>query len=318
MKQLLYSVDFFFIAFVSNAQQKDTISFFIDGLEKPPEQKLATYLRIGIRNKTIWEVYDLYLNEDKIRMKAYCTDDSLQLKEGLCEYYSKSGKVIAKGHYTRGKRVGLWKWMHENGQLQDSTLYKNDIPTGQSVGYYQDGNISYKQKFDSDGNGNGSEIRFYTSGIVRDSGSYTANKKNGIWFYYREDNSKASEILFVNDSAVSAKNFDTKGNLISSKLIEQEAAYPGGDEAWNKYLGIKLGLLYDKKDNRSYAGTCSIQFVVDTDGNLSNIEVIDTTNPKLSDFVSSFLKNAKKWNPAIQYNLYVKAYRRQRFTFNPE
>lgn len=182
MKQLLYSVAFFFIAFVSNAQQKDTISFFIDGLEKPAEQKLATYLRIGIRNKTIWEVYDLYLNEDKIRMKAYCTDDSLQLKEGLCEYYSKSGKVIAKGHYTRGKRVGLWKWMHENGQLQDSTLYKNDIPAGQSVGYYQDGNISYKQKFDSDGNGNGSEIRFYTSGIVRDSGSYTANKKMAYGF----------------------------------------------------------------------------------------------------------------------------------------
>ncbi|HEX4957064.1 MAG TPA: energy transducer TonB [Lacibacter sp.] len=299
----------------AQAQQKDTVSFFIDGMDQTVDPRLATYLRIGIRQDTLWQVYDLYLHKNKIRMKGWSKDDSLHIKHGPHEYYSKEGNLTEKGIYLNGKRQGLWKQFSETGSTFDSVVYKHGIPVGLSLGYYENGTVSWKRAFDTDGNGNGTLVHYYRNGSVRDSGTYNNNQRTGVWIFFREDKSKASEITFEKDSAIASNNYDAKGKLIASKLIEQEATYPGGDEAWNKYLGTVIGKLYDKKDYLTYVGSCMIQFIVEKDGSIQYCEIVESSNDKLAEYVMSMIPKSKKWNAAVQYNLPVKAWRRQRFTF---
>ncbi|HLO38752.1 MAG TPA: hypothetical protein VK173_09680, partial [Lacibacter sp.] len=102
MKKTVLAILILFTQHVGKAQT-DTISFYIDGGENKVEHKNASYIRIGIKDKSYWKVYDLYLNADKIRMKGFCKDDSLKLKEGTCEYYYRSGKLFARRYFINGK-----------------------------------------------------------------------------------------------------------------------------------------------------------------------------------------------------------------------
>ncbi|MBP6688064.1 MAG: energy transducer TonB [Lacibacter sp.] len=296
--------------------QTDTISFYIDGSEKKVEQKNATFLRLGIREETYWRVYDLYLTGDKIRMKGYCKDDSLKLKEGPCDYYYKSGKLFARRYYMNGKQHGLDKSWYETGRLQDSAMYKNGVVIGEEKGWYEDGKLRFIISYDTSGNGNGSSQNFYQNGVIRNKGNYKNEKRNGGWLYYREDNSPASEVTFEKDSVITYKAFDEKGKLLNKvKDFEREANYKGGEEAWNKYMSKSLGSISEMPDLREYSGSCTIQFIIDKDGNVTDVEAIESTSEKLSQLAIALIIKSKKWVPAIQYNLPVKAWRRQKFTF---
>lgn len=318
MKKIILTSITTFLAFFLFAQKKDTIFYYINGLGQKVDPKNSTYLRVGLREDTIWHVFDLYLIDDKVRMEFYSKDDSLKIKEGSCVVFSKEGKIISKGNYQKGKEQGLWKWWYENGSLKDSIVYKNGIPTGESVGWYEDGKKLYRKFFDNDGKGNGFQSKYYYSGILRDSGGYEANKRNGLWTYYRTDQTKASEIEFMNDSVIAAKNFDNKGQLTSAKLIEKEAAYKSGENGWNNYLSQKVSSINQMQNREMYKGSCNILFAIDSDGSVINIEVVEHNNEELANLVISFISASKKWNPAIQYNLPVKAWRIQRITFSPE
>lgn len=315
MKKTILAILILFAHHITYAQT-DTISFYIDGGEKKVEQKNATFLRVGIREESYWRVYDLYLTEDKLRMKGYCKDDSLKLKEGPCEYYYKSGKLFARRYYMNGKQNGLDKSWYESGRLQDSAMYKNGVVIGEEKGWHEDGKLRFITSYDTSGNGNGSSQNFYPNGVVRNKGDYKNEKRNGVWYYYRNDNSPASEVVFEKDSVIAYKAFDEKGKLLSKvKDFEREANYKGGEEAWNKYMSKSLSAIYEMVDPREYTGSCTIQFIVDSDGNVTNVEAIQSTNERLSQLAIALIIKSKKWVPAIQYNLPVKAWRRQKFTF---
>lgn len=315
MKKTVFAIFFLFVQNSSNAQT-DTISFYIDGGENKVEQKNASYLRVGIREKSYWKIFDLYLNEDKIRMKGFSSDDSLKLKEGVSEYYYRSGKRFARRSFLNGKMHGLSKSWYEGGQLQDSALYINGVPIGEEKGWYENGTVRYITTNDTIGNGNGVSFYYYANGVLRSKGEMKQEKRNGTWFYYREDQTPASEVSFEKDSVIAFKAFDEKGVLLPKvNDFEREANFKGGEAAWNKYMSTKLSAIYQMPEPWKYVGSCTIQFIIDKDGNVTNVESIQTTNGNLSQLAIGFIQQSKKWTPAIQYNLPVKAWRRQKFTF---
>ncbi len=100
--------------------------------------------------------------------------------------------------------------------------------------------------------------------------------------------------------------------------VEIEASFPGGENAWTAYVqqhlntGTNIEML--KKDNKK--GTCVIQFIVDTEGNLSNIEVLTMKGSKLAEIGTAIIKNGPQWIPAEYKGKKVKAYKRQPVSFS--
>ena len=95
--------------------------------------------------------------------------------------------------------------------------------------------------------------------------------------------------------------------------VEIESEYPGGMAAWQRYLYKQLKYPQDAIDNE-IQGTVVVQFVVDKEGNVSNVEAISGPN-ELRDEAVRVVKKSGKWTPAIQNGRQVKSYKKQPIVF---
>ena len=98
--------------------------------------------------------------------------------------------------------------------------------------------------------------------------------------------------------------------------VEIESDYPGGQGAWIRYLGKNLAYPQDAQDNE-IQGTVVVQFIVDKEGNVSDVEAISGPN-ELRGEAARVIKKSGKWTPAVQNGRQVKSYKKQPITFKLE
>ena len=111
---------------------------------------------------------------------------------------------------------------------------------------------------------------------------------------------------------------DDDENKIFNK-VEVEAAFPGGDAEWIRFLKKHLDGNVPI-DNGASEGiyTVVVKFVVSRDGSLS--EIICEQDPGYGMCVEAIrvIKKTAKWTPALQNGRHVNAYRRQPIKFPVE
>ncbi len=97
--------------------------------------------------------------------------------------------------------------------------------------------------------------------------------------------------------------------------VQIESQYPGGLNAWSRFLYRNLGNNYPEE---AYAkriqGKVIIQFIVDRDGTVSNVEAISGPE-ELREAAINVIRKSGKWEPAIQNGSRVKSYKKQPITF---
>lgn len=97
--------------------------------------------------------------------------------------------------------------------------------------------------------------------------------------------------------------------------IEKEAEFPGGVGAWLRFLGKNLRYP-DEAINAELQGVVQVRFIVDKDGNVSDVEAISgPTEGGLREEAVRVIKKSGKWTPALQNGRYVKTYKVQPVTF---
>ncbi|MGC4037364.1 MAG: energy transducer TonB [Chitinophagaceae bacterium] len=98
--------------------------------------------------------------------------------------------------------------------------------------------------------------------------------------------------------------------------VEIEAAFPGGESAWRKYLERNLNA-NTPVDNGAPEGsyTVWVQFIVDKEGNISDVKPLTSHGFGMEDEAVKIIKKGPKWTPAQQNGRQVKAYRKQPITF---
>jgi periplasmic protein TonB len=98
--------------------------------------------------------------------------------------------------------------------------------------------------------------------------------------------------------------------------VEIESTYPGGAAAWQRYLNRNLRYPQDAIDNE-IQGAVVVQFIVDKEGNVSEVEAISGPN-ELRDEAVRVIKKSGKWTPAVQNGRQVKSYKKQPIVFRLE
>ncbi|HVM89174.1 MAG TPA: TonB family protein [Puia sp.] len=99
--------------------------------------------------------------------------------------------------------------------------------------------------------------------------------------------------------------------------VEVEAEYPGGQSAWGDYL--TKNLKYPQEAiNKELQGIVVMQFIVNTDGTISDIKILKSPAKVLSDESIRVLKESGKWTPAMQNGKAVRAYKKQPIVFKLE
>jgi protein TonB len=127
------------------------------------------------------------------------------------------------------------------------------------------------------------------------------------------------------DLGIVAPPVEDKGGVVAAPKVEEEdkifqkveieAQFPGGEGAWTKYISREINRYIDELQDAGKAGTCLVQFVVDKDGNISDVEALTMKGTKLAEVCVNAVRKGPKWVPAQQNGRQVKAYRKQPVTF---
>lgn len=147
-----------------------------------PETKCEFYEEIEIEGKKMTNVYN-----------------------GIKERYKNNGKLDSKEIYYYGKKVGNWESYHPNGNLSMISEYKNNLQTGKSMAYDENGNkifeVTYEIiKMDSTDVSvkTGKEYRWQKNILVSET-NYINGKENGIRKSYYPSGNIASLQAIVDD-----------------------------------------------------------------------------------------------------------------------
>jgi len=99
--------------------------------------------------------------------------------------------------------------------------------------------------------------------------------------------------------------------------VEIEASFPGGLDAWSRYVSRAITSHIDEFSDADY-GTCVVRFIVDKTGTVSDVQATTMKGTKLAEVAVNAIRNGPKWVPAQQNGRYVNAYRLQPVTLqNP-
>ncbi|THU41236.1 TonB family protein [Niastella caeni] len=103
---------------------------------------------------------------------------------------------------------------------------------------------------------------------------------------------------------------DDDGIFVS---VQIESEYPGGQAAWQRFLRKNLHYPQAAID-QGVQGFVVVQFVVDKDGNVSNVEAVSGPEELRAEAIR-VIKKSGKWTPAVQNGRQVKSYKKQPLGF---
>lgn len=97
---------------------------------------------------------------------------------------------------------------------------------------------------------------------------------------------------------VAPKVVEEDYNKVFTK-VENPAEFPGGQGEWTRYLQKNLRYPDNAIDNGTQ-GVVRVQFVVDREGNISEVQALNDPGDGLSDEAVRIIKKGPKWKPAEQ------------------
>jgi antitoxin component YwqK of YwqJK toxin-antitoxin module len=112
--------------------------------------------------------------------------DSNGLMQGIWRimYSNEAGaNIYSIGNYKNGKKNGMYKHFHKNGNLRGVEYYKNDTLHGNSIVYRLDGTIQYEENF-QDGRTHGWKRYYNERGELFEEQEYVLGLPNGIYNAY--------------------------------------------------------------------------------------------------------------------------------------
>ncbi len=149
--------------------------------------------------------------------------------------------------------------------------------------------------------------------------------ESSLYIYTDESGTKLKKLS--RDEAI--KKYDSKGENGAIEITYEEKPhemtfteteippkFPGDEAAWRKFLEKNLNA-GTPVDNGAPPGLYKIivQFIVDKDGNISDVKSLTTHGFGMEEEVVNLIKKGPGWNPAIQNGRQVKAYHKQAVTF---
>jgi hypothetical protein len=267
---------------------------------------------------SLWERRDFFIREKKLQMLGSYKDKETKIPEGQFYYYHSNGQIESAGKYANGKKNGLWLSFHDNGMMYDSTFYDNGSITGTSMKWYKNGFLSDSSVYNSDGSG--LYVSWFDNGNPSAAGIFSAGRKeNGKWQYFHRNGNISSIEIYNNGNLASKQYFDEKGGAVNDTTShDHEASFPGGLEAWKKYLLKKLFFPSNWEITGSDRVIITVDWTIDEDGKITDAFISSPVHPQLDKLALDIIMKSPKWIPAISHNRAVKNFRRQPLTFVQE
>lgn len=230
---------------------------------------------------------------------------SQQTKDTI--YYNKnwetSSKENAKYYRIISKERELFHVMdyYLNGILQMNGYYKTlnpDIKEGLFTYYDENGKKNSQGNYSANTK-NGPYYKYYHSGLVWFSENYSNGILDGECIGYFENGQIKRKEKYRRGELIEGKCYTSSGLDTSFFPFESMPEFIGGNNALSNYLGQNINYPPDAR-NKGIEGKVVLTFVVDKDGIIKNIEVVEYSHNLLNQEALRVVKSMPKWKPGFQ------------------
>lgn len=104
-------------------------------------------------------------------------------------------------------------------------------------------------------------------------------------------------LFFALCSSIGVQAQDASEKILDQ--VDQVAAYPGGEGAWNLYLANKMRYPENAKAAKEQ-GTVVVNFVVEPSGRISQMKVVESVSPALDENTAYLMYKAGPWQPGMK------------------
>jgi len=141
---------------------------------------------------------------------------------------------------------------------------------------------------------NGSFKRWYENGQLEFECYYIENKLNGTVSSYWENGNAKRIDNYIEGKLIDGKCFDRSGNEIKHFDFITIPEFPGGMQASAKFIMKNYKMPNPEKDIK---GKILAYFEIDIEGNLQNIQIIQSLEPSFDLEYLRILAKMPKWSP---------------------
>ena len=286
MNKLLYLFCLLIALPYAGHSQTDTVYF--DHEWEITGRAHAEYYRLRTNEPGGFKAEDHFMKNGNLQMIGHfaIVSDS-NSKEGKFVFYHEDGTKKSEGEYMHDKCTGLWKFYNDSG-LVSETHYNNGTQEGASVTYYNGGKEVWHQE------------------------NYSNGKIYGeLQSYYKDGKLKRKEYRTLNSKEVTGKCYDEQGNEIPFTPFEQMPVY---DYNLMEYLSNSIKYPEEER-RRNIEGRVIIKFVVNEDGNINDITVVQHVSENIDAEAVRVISEMPKWKPGVQDDKIVKVYFTQPISF---
>jgi TonB family protein len=323
MKPTLTFLVVFLLANQVFSQTDTVIRYLTWNLEEAQKREEIAYEVITITSKTTdgyYLVQDFFAETGKKIQQQYLDGKDSSTKVGPYVSYHKNGAVRTRGSFVKGKKIGIWTSWYDSKAISDSCFY-NDQGNIQGLAkkWWESGATMDSANYHADSSGHAYTWTFFSNGALSGEGPCNNLQEDGNWNFYYPSGKIAAKEVYANGKWISMQCFNEDGSTTVGKCEpEIDADFPGGNEAWQKYIvnGVARRIEAMSKDNA--IGKAVVLFIVDKDGKITEVRIDKSSGTALDKYAIDIIKKAPKWIPARQHNRFVKAYRKQPVTFNLE
>jgi TonB family protein len=270
--KILTLILFLVITKIGFAQQDTTLIYNSPMYTKDP---IRSKWRPVVKHVGQFYQVTFYDRKDVMQEVISFEDKDLTVRKGPFTSYSK-GKLREKGDYDKGHKHGEWTTYNNADQIRKVENYVHGKLNGKSVEYW-DG----KQ--------------------IQKEGAYENDRKIGEWnLYYSDAKLAGKEVYDVYGKKGQAEYFYKDGKPATYDDLFAPPTYKGGINQFYKHLAgeIKYPLQLAKD---GVQGTVKLSFIVKKNGDLDNVEVVESPHHELSIEAARVLKSAPDWIPGKMF-----------------
>jgi len=301
---LIFTLLFITFGLKTQAQKTQNVYYFNQQDVKVANPDSAYYSRVIQQpdsGSNFYNLIEFYIGRTvKSRGKVSEFFPTLIFQETLIRYFP-NGKKLSISNYKKGTLIGSEYLYYENGGIKEERLYLDNKEK-----IYNPKRIIYKTVsiYNPAGQNLIDENGYGTIDIKQENGDwekgvYLNGLKTGLWLHYNKKENETYTDEYKEGVYISGKTTKVNGEIIYYQELEKIPEFKGGSSALGKFLVNNLKYPPNSR-NSKIQGKVFVKFNVNTNGLLSDFEIIEGVNNELNQEALRVLKLLTPWAPALK------------------
>lgn len=294
------------VYFTAAAQRQNTY-FIKTGGDYVTNIDSADYIRVvqeQEKGSFLYPTKEFYKSGDKKSM-GYSSRIDPPRYEGQFISYFENGKKKQVINYKLGKITDTVYSYYPNGKLYSALSYTQTKDT--TLVYIN--TVKDSAGVDLVANGNGKAVLYDEDlNYITGQGNIKNGTYDGNWSgEVRGKDTLTYKEIYAEGKLLSGESMDGKGKVYQYTIPEIKPGFKGGMTAFYKYISREVKYPAHLVRQR-VQGVAQIKFVIRSNGEISNVHLLNDVHADLGAEAIRVIKAAKGWQPGVQKGRAVNVY----------